>query len=128
MNIAPRILLQTVLVFTKCPWLISISGEVSTNCFNSFSLSYIIWILAMLFHTVLIPTLQMNLVDWFKVMVASRRWEELIDNLIEVHPPPKALKRALILCLHCIDFHPLSSLRWSKLYTCSRQKTFLSIV
>lgn len=55
----------------------------------------------------LIATLQMNLVDWFKVMVASRRGEELVDSLIEVHPPPRALKRALLVCLRCIDLDPL---------------------
>lgn len=47
-------------------------------------------------HTVLIATLQMNLVDWLKVMVASCRGEELVDTLIEVHQPPRALKRALL--------------------------------
>lgn len=45
----------------------------------------------------------MNLVDWFKGMVASRRGEELVDSLIEVQPPPRALKRALLVCLRCID-------------------------
>lgn len=46
---------------------------------------------------------QMNLVDWFKGMVASRRGEELMDPLIEVQPSPRALKRALLVCLRCID-------------------------
>lgn len=46
---------------------------------------------------------QMNLVDWFKGMVASRRGEELVDPLIEIQPPPRALKRALLVCLRCID-------------------------
>lgn len=45
----------------------------------------------------------MNLVDWFKGMVASRRGEELVDPLIEVQPAPRALKRALLVCLRCID-------------------------
>lgn len=45
----------------------------------------------------------MNLVDWFKGMVASRRGEELLDPLIEVKPSPRALKRALLVCLRCID-------------------------
>lgn len=49
---------------------------------------------------------QMNLVDWFKGMVASRRGEELVDRLIEVQPPPRALKRALLVCLRCIDLDP----------------------
>ncbi|KAK8562945.1 hypothetical protein V6N13_018504 [Hibiscus sabdariffa] len=46
---------------------------------------------------------EMNLVDWFKGMVASRRGEELVDPLIEVQPSPRALKRALLVCLRCID-------------------------
>lgn len=49
---------------------------------------------------------EMNLVDWFKGMVASRRGEELVDSLIEVQPPPRSLKRALLVCLRCIDLDP----------------------
>ena len=45
----------------------------------------------------------MNLVDWFKAMVASRRSEELVDPLIEIPPPPRSLKRVLLICLRCID-------------------------
>lgn len=46
---------------------------------------------------------QMNLVDWFKGMVANRRGEELLDPLMETHPSPRALKRVLLVCLRCID-------------------------
>ncbi|KAM3377028.1 putative receptor-like serine/threonine-protein kinase [Capsicum galapagoense] len=49
------------------------------------------------------PPGEMNLVDWFKGMVANRRGEELVDPLIEVHPPPRSLKRVLLICLRCID-------------------------
>ncbi|KAM7482602.1 hypothetical protein LguiB_007185 [Lonicera macranthoides] len=49
---------------------------------------------------------EMNLVDWFKGMVASRRGEELVDPLIEVKPSPRSLKRALLVCLRCIDLDP----------------------
>ncbi|CAI0377354.1 unnamed protein product [Linum tenue] len=49
------------------------------------------------------PAGEMNLVDWFKGMVASRRGEELVDPLIEIQPAPRALKRALLVCLRCID-------------------------
>lgn len=45
----------------------------------------------------------MNLVDWFKGMVANRRGEEVVDLLIEVQPPPRILKRALLVCLRCVD-------------------------
>ncbi|KAI7733461.1 hypothetical protein M8C21_015087 [Ambrosia artemisiifolia] len=46
---------------------------------------------------------EMNLVDWFKGMVASRRGEELVDPKIKVQPPSRALKRVLLVCLRCID-------------------------
>ncbi|XP_010437608.1 PREDICTED: probable receptor-like serine/threonine-protein kinase At4g34500 [Camelina sativa] len=49
------------------------------------------------------PPGEMNLVDWFKGMVASRRGEEIIDPKIKTSPPPRALKRALLVCLRCID-------------------------
>ncbi|KAI3446105.1 hypothetical protein Pfo_002770 [Paulownia fortunei] len=49
------------------------------------------------------PPGEMNLIDWFKGMVASRRGEELLDPLIGVPPPPRALKRILLVCLRCID-------------------------
>ncbi|KAK6120948.1 hypothetical protein DH2020_045306 [Rehmannia glutinosa] len=45
----------------------------------------------------------MNLVDWFKGMVASRRGEEVVDPLMEIPPPTRGLKRILLLCLRCID-------------------------
>lgn len=45
----------------------------------------------------------MNLVDWFKGMIQSRRGEDVVDPLIAVQPPPRAMKRALLVCLRCID-------------------------
>ncbi|OIV96269.1 hypothetical protein TanjilG_05109 [Lupinus angustifolius] len=49
------------------------------------------------------PPAEMNLVDWFKGMVASRCGDELVDPLIEIKPSPRSLKRALLVCLRCID-------------------------
>lgn len=49
------------------------------------------------------PPGEMNLVDWFKGMVSSKRGEEVVDPLIQVAPPPRALKRVLLVCLRCID-------------------------
>ncbi|KAJ0441395.1 putative protein kinase RLK-Pelle-RLCK-V family [Helianthus annuus] len=46
---------------------------------------------------------EMNLVDWFRGMVASRRGEELLDPKISVPPPSRSLKRVLLVCLRCID-------------------------
>mgnify|MGYP004716612069 FL=1 len=55
------------------------------------------------YFVIIILKFQMNLVDWFKGMVANRRGEELLDPLIEIHPPSRALKRVLLVCLRCID-------------------------
>ncbi|KAG6382529.1 hypothetical protein SASPL_157798 [Salvia splendens] len=49
------------------------------------------------------PPGETNLIDWFKAMIASHRVEELVDPQISVPPPPRALKRVLLLCLRCID-------------------------
>lgn len=49
------------------------------------------------------PPGEMNLVDWFKGMVASRRGEDVVDHLIPVPPSSRALKRVLLICLRCID-------------------------
>ncbi|XP_023769899.1 probable receptor-like serine/threonine-protein kinase At4g34500 [Lactuca sativa] len=49
------------------------------------------------------PPGEMNLVEWFKGMVGSRQGEELLDPKINVRPSPRALKRALLVCLRCID-------------------------
>ncbi|XP_024028975.1 probable receptor-like serine/threonine-protein kinase At4g34500 [Morus notabilis] len=49
------------------------------------------------------PPAEMNLVDWFKGMVANRRGDEVVDPLIEAQPPPRNMKRALLVCLRCID-------------------------
>ncbi|KAL1554261.1 non-specific serine/threonine protein kinase [Salvia divinorum] len=49
------------------------------------------------------PPGETNLIDWFKGMIASHRVEELVDPRINVSPPPRALKRVLLLCLRCID-------------------------
>ncbi|MFS7992688.1 putative transferase [Helianthus anomalus] len=45
----------------------------------------------------------MNLVDWFRGMVASRLGEELLDPKINERPSSRALKRVLLVCLRCID-------------------------
>ncbi|RWW60486.1 hypothetical protein BHE74_00032596 [Ensete ventricosum] len=47
--------------------------------------------------------LQVNMVEWFKRTVQSKREEEVVDPLIEVKPSPRALKRVLLVCLRCID-------------------------
>lgn len=46
---------------------------------------------------------QVNLVDWLKVMVGSRRSEEVVDPNIDTKPSTRALKRALLTALRCVD-------------------------
>ncbi|XP_039032231.1 probable receptor-like protein kinase At5g18500 [Hibiscus syriacus] len=49
------------------------------------------------------PTHEVNLVDWLKTMVGNRRSEEVVDPNIEVRPSTRALKRALLTALRCVD-------------------------
>ncbi|KAK6119087.1 hypothetical protein DH2020_047173 [Rehmannia glutinosa] len=46
---------------------------------------------------------EVNLVDWLKMMVGSRRSEEVVDPNIEMRPSNRALKRALLTALRCVD-------------------------
>jgi hypothetical protein len=46
---------------------------------------------------------QVNLVEWLKNMVGSRRAEEVVDPKISEKPSSKALKRALLVALRCVD-------------------------
>lgn len=52
------------------------------------------------------PANEVNLVEWLKVMVGTRRAEEVVDPNLEVKPPTRALKRALLVALRCIDPDP----------------------
>ena len=45
----------------------------------------------------------MNLVELFKMMVGTKRLEEVIDPNIVVKPATRALKRVLLTALRCID-------------------------
>lgn len=47
--------------------------------------------------------LQVNLVDWLKQMVASKRSEEVADPQMEVKPTIRTLKRAILVALRCVD-------------------------
>lgn len=49
------------------------------------------------------PTHEVNLVDWLKMMVGSRRSEEVVDPNMEPRPSTRALKRALLTALRCVD-------------------------
>ncbi|KAG0487734.1 hypothetical protein HPP92_009829 [Vanilla planifolia] len=49
------------------------------------------------------PANEVNLVDWLKMMVGSRRSEEVIDPSIDIKPSTRALKRVLLTALRCVD-------------------------
>nr|GEW76234.1 probable receptor-like protein kinase At5g18500 [Tanacetum cinerariifolium] len=49
------------------------------------------------------PSEEVNLVDWLKRMVANRQLDELVDPEIDARPSRRALKRALLTALRCVD-------------------------
>ncbi|CAL0307439.1 unnamed protein product [Lupinus luteus] len=49
------------------------------------------------------PANEVNLVEWLKMMVGTRRAEEVVDSSLEVKPSIRALKRALLVALKCVD-------------------------
>lgn len=49
------------------------------------------------------PANEVNLVEWLKMMVGNRRAEEVVDPELEVKPSTRALKRALLVALRCVD-------------------------
>ncbi|XLU77227.1 hypothetical protein S245_000648 [Arachis hypogaea] len=46
---------------------------------------------------------EVNLVEWLKIMVGTRRAEEVVDSSLEVKPSMRVLKRALLVALRCVD-------------------------
>ncbi|KAK3009394.1 hypothetical protein RJ639_014657, partial [Escallonia herrerae] len=49
------------------------------------------------------PQGEVNLVDWLKAMVGNRKAEEVVDPKLPKMPASKALKRALLVALRCVD-------------------------
>ncbi|CAI9101986.1 OLC1v1000167C1 [Oldenlandia corymbosa var. corymbosa] len=49
------------------------------------------------------PQGEVNLVDWLKTMVGNRKSEEVVDPKLPEMPASKALKRALLVALKCVD-------------------------
>lgn len=49
------------------------------------------------------PIGEVNIVDWLKMMVASKRSEDVLDRNLEVKPSTRALKKALLVALRCVD-------------------------
>lgn len=46
---------------------------------------------------------QVNLVEWLKNLVGNRKAEEVVDPKLPEMPASKALKRALLVALRCVD-------------------------
>lgn len=46
---------------------------------------------------------QVNLVDWLKSMVTNRNAEGVLDPKLPEKPSSRALKRALLVALRCVD-------------------------
>ncbi|TVU01960.1 hypothetical protein EJB05_52609 [Eragrostis curvula] len=49
------------------------------------------------------PANEVHLVEWLKMMVGARRAEEVVDPDMELKPAIRALKRALLVALRCVD-------------------------
>ncbi|KAM1707648.1 hypothetical protein ACFX13_000782 [Malus domestica] len=49
------------------------------------------------------PQGEVNLVEWLKTMVGKRKAEDVVDPKLPEMPASKALKRALLVALRCVD-------------------------
>ncbi|KAK3165002.1 hypothetical protein QOZ80_1AG0027660 [Eleusine coracana subsp. coracana] len=49
------------------------------------------------------PAEEVNLVEWLKMMVTNKRAEEVVDPNLEIKPSKRALKRAILVGLKCVD-------------------------
>ncbi|KAL5222248.1 hypothetical protein ABZP36_026961 [Zizania latifolia] len=49
------------------------------------------------------PADETNLVEWLKMMITNRRVEDVVDPNLEIKPPKRALKRAILVGLKCVD-------------------------
>ncbi|KAF6992458.1 hypothetical protein CFC21_009443, partial [Triticum aestivum] len=47
-----------------------------------------------------------HLVEWLKMMVGTKRADEVVDRDMEVKPTASALNRALLVAQRCIDPEP----------------------
>lgn len=50
-----------------------------------------------------IHTFQVNLVDWLKTMVSTRNSDGVVDPKIPKKPSSRAVKKALLVALRCVD-------------------------
>ncbi|KAJ7519024.1 hypothetical protein O6H91_20G019800 [Diphasiastrum complanatum] len=54
------------------------------------------------------PVGQVNLVDWFKYMVASQHTEEVVDHQLADKPSDLELKRTMLVALRCVDMNSVN--------------------
>lgn len=47
--------------------------------------------------------IQVNLVEWVKMIVGSKRTDEVVDPNLDVKPTIRALKRVLLVALRSVD-------------------------
>ncbi|KAK8663997.1 hypothetical protein V6N13_083802 [Hibiscus sabdariffa] len=57
---------------------------------------------------------EVNLVEWLKMMVGTRRAEEVVDPNLEIRPSTRSLKRALLVALRCVDPHAVKRPKMSQ--------------
>lgn len=50
-----------------------------------------------------VPSFQVNLVEWLKNKVTNRDYEAILDPKLPEKPSSKALKKALLVALRCVD-------------------------
>lgn len=50
-----------------------------------------------------VPQFQVNLVEWLKNKVTNRDYEAILDPKLPEKPSSKALKKALLVALRCVD-------------------------
>ncbi|XP_042392963.1 probable serine/threonine-protein kinase At1g01540 isoform X1 [Zingiber officinale] len=49
------------------------------------------------------PPSEVNIIEWIKIMVSSRKTDEVVDPKMPEKPSPRALKKTLLVALRCVD-------------------------
>ncbi|KAG8077474.1 hypothetical protein GUJ93_ZPchr0007g4588 [Zizania palustris] len=49
------------------------------------------------------PADETNLVEWLRMMITNKMVEDVVDPNLEIKPPKRALKRAILVGLKCVD-------------------------
>ncbi|KAK1320468.1 putative serine/threonine-protein kinase [Acorus calamus] len=75
----------------------------STGMLNERSDVYSFGVLIMEIISGRVPVDYSALVEWLKTMVGERKSEQVVDPKLREKPSPKALKRALLVALRCVD-------------------------